>query len=160
MFTLAACWERERRAARTCATPRRDLMTRDTHSRWAFFVLFEFATFDGLKHILRHWCWIENDFLKLNFLKVTWSLKLAAKCDFNITSFKMPRRPQTKWYRKKTPVSVTVFNTLSHGVVSFVASGSSKNHLLTGWDFLTANQKLLFNGFWSYHSQQNVTHNV
>ena len=61
---------------------------------------------------------------------------------------------------KKTPVSGTVFNTLSHGVVSFVASGSLKNHSLTGWDFLTPNQKLLFNGFWSYHSQQNETHRV
>ena len=30
--------------------------------------------------------------------------------------------------QKRTPVSGTVFNTLSHGVVSFVASGSSKNH--------------------------------
>ena len=34
--------------------------------------------------------------------------------------------------QKKTPSSGTVFNTLSHGVVRFVASGSSKNHLLTG----------------------------
>ena len=32
----------------------------------------------------------------------------------------------------KTPFSGTVFNTLSHGGVRFVASGSSKNHLLTG----------------------------
>ena len=73
----------------------------------------------------------------------------------SITSFKTPKWPQTKWYTKKTPFSGTVFNTLSHGVVHFVASGSSENHLLTSWDFLTANQMLLFNGLWSYHSQQN-----
>ena len=36
---------------------------------------------------------------------------------------------------KKTPYSGTVFNTLWHGVVRVVASGSSKNHLLTGWDY-------------------------
>ena len=52
------------------------------------------------------------------------------------------------------------FNTLPHGVVCFITSGSSKNHLLTGWDFLTPNQKLLFNGFWCYHSQQNETHHA
>ena len=34
--------------------------------------------------------------------------------------------------QEKTTFSGTVFNTLSHGVVSFVASGSSKNHSLTG----------------------------
>ena len=34
--------------------------------------------------------------------------------------------------QKGTPVSGIVFNTLSHGVVSFVASGSLKNHSLTG----------------------------
>ena len=34
--------------------------------------------------------------------------------------------------QEKTPFSGTVFNTLSHGVIRFVASVSSKNHLLTG----------------------------
>ena len=34
----------------------------------------------------------------------------------------------------------TVFHALSHGVIHFVASVSSKNHLLTGWNSLTANQ--------------------
>ena len=38
--------------------------------------------------------------------------------------------------QEKTPLSGTVFNTLSHGVVRFVASGSSKNHLLTGLLFI------------------------
>jgi len=37
---------------------------------------------------------------------------------------------------------------------------AQKNHLLTGWDFVTANQKLLFNVFKSYHLQQNETHHV
>ena len=59
--------------------------------------------------------------------------------------------------QENTPFSSTVFNTLSHGVIHFVSSGSSKKHLLTGWDFFTANQKFLFNGFWSYHLQQNET---
>ena len=35
----------------------------------------------------------------------------------------------------KTPFSGTVFNTLSHGGVRFVASGSSKNHLLNNLRF-------------------------
>ena len=38
---------------------------------------------------------------------------------------------------------------LLHGVIRFVASVNSKNHLLAGWNSLPANQKLLFNGFWS-----------
>ena len=42
--------------------------------------------------------------------------------------------------QEKTPFSSTVFHALSHGVIRFVASVSSKNHLLTGWNSLTANQ--------------------
>ena len=34
--------------------------------------------------------------------------------------------------QEKTPFSSTVFHALSHGVIRFVASVSSKNHLLTG----------------------------
>ena len=34
--------------------------------------------------------------------------------------------------QEKAPFSGTVFNTLSPGVISYVASVSSKNHLLTG----------------------------
>ena len=34
--------------------------------------------------------------------------------------------------QEKTPFTSTVFHTLSHGVIRFVASVSSKNHLLTG----------------------------
>ena len=34
----------------------------------------------------------------------------------------------------KTPFSSTVFHTLSHGVIRFVASVSSRNHLLAGWN--------------------------
>ena len=34
--------------------------------------------------------------------------------------------------QEKTPFSSTVFHTLSYGVIRFVASVSSKNHLLTG----------------------------
>ena len=34
--------------------------------------------------------------------------------------------------QEKAPFSVAVFNTLSPGVISFVVSVSSKNHLLTG----------------------------
>ena len=49
-----------------------------------------------------------------------------------------------KGTQEKTTFSSTVFHALSHGVVCFVADGSSKNHLLTGWDFLTPNQTLLF----------------
>ena len=62
--------------------------------------------------------------------------------------------------QEKTQFSSTVFNTLSHDVICFVASVSSKKHLLAGWNSLTANQKLLFNGFGSYHWQQNETHHV
>ena len=49
--------------------------------------------------------------------------------------------------QEKTPFSSTVFHALSHGVIRFVASVSSKKHLLPGWNSSTANQKLLFNGF-------------
>ena len=62
---------------------------------------------------------------------------------------KHPRDLKQNGTQKETPFSGTVFNTLSHGVVRFVASVSSKNHLLTGWNSLRANQKLLFNGFLS-----------
>ena len=34
--------------------------------------------------------------------------------------------------QEKTSLSSTVFHTLSHGVIRFVASVSSKNHLLAG----------------------------
>ena len=51
--------------------------------------------------------------------------------------------------KEKAPFSGTVFNTLSPGVIGFVASVSSKKHLLTGWNSLTANWRLLFNGLWS-----------
>ena len=42
-----------------------------------------------------------------------------------------------------------VFHGLSCGVFLFVASVSFKNHLLNGLNFSTANQVLLFYGFWS-----------
>ena len=42
--------------------------------------------------------------------------------------------------QENAPFSGTVFHALSHGVICFVASVSSKNHLLTGWNSLTANQ--------------------
>ena len=43
--------------------------------------------------------------------------------------------------------SVPVFHGLSCGVFLFVASVSFKNQPLNGWNFLTANQVLLFYGF-------------
>ena len=46
--------------------------------------------------------------------------------------------------QEKLPFCGTVFNTLSPGVIAFVASVSSKNHLLTGLNSPTANQRLLF----------------
>ena len=42
-----------------------------------------------------------------------------------------------------------VFHGLSCGIFLFVASVSFKNHLLNGLNFSTANQVLLFYGFWS-----------
>ena len=62
------------------------------------------------------------------------------------TSFKTPPGDlKQNGIQEKTSVSIlTVFNTFSHGLPCFVASGSSINHLQTG--SLTANQKLLFHG--------------
>ena len=45
---------------------------------------------------------------------------------------KLPSDVKQNGTQEKTPFSGTVFHTLSHDVVHFVASGSSKNHLLTG----------------------------
>ena len=59
---------------------------------------------------------------------------------------------------EKKPISSTVSNTYLNSVPSFVESGSSRNHLLTS--LISSNQQLLFNGFWSYHSQQNGAHHV
>ena len=74
---------------------------------------------------------------------------------------KLPSDLKQNGTQEKTPFSGTVFNTLSHGMVrGFFASVRPKNYSLSGWNFLTANQKLLFNGFWSYHSQQNGAHHV
>ena len=45
---------------------------------------------------------------------------------------KRPSDHKLNGTQENTPISSTVFNTLSHGVPRFVASGSSINHLLTG----------------------------
>ena len=42
--------------------------------------------------------------------------------------------------QEKVPSSSTVFDTLSHGVIYFVASVGSENHLLASWNSLTANR--------------------
>ena len=49
--------------------------------------------------------------------------------------------------QEKTPFFGTVFHTLLHGVIRFVASVSSKKHLPTDLNSLIANQKPLFNVF-------------
>ena len=48
--------------------------------------------------------------------------------------------------QEKKPISSTVFNTFSHGVPRFVASGSSIYYLLTGWN--SSNQQPI-NSFYS-----------
>ena len=53
------------------------------------------------------------------------------KYDFSHLS-KRPSDLKQNGTQEKTPFSGTVFNTLSHGVIRFAASVSSKNHLLTG----------------------------
>ena len=45
---------------------------------------------------------------------------------------KQPSDLKQNGTQEKTPFSSTVFHALSHGVIRFVASVSSKNHLLTG----------------------------
>ena len=45
---------------------------------------------------------------------------------------KQPSDLKQNGTQEKTQFSGTVFNTLSHGVIRFVASVSSKNHLLGG----------------------------
>jgi len=52
---------------------------------------------------------------------------------------KCPSDLKKKSTQEKATFSGTIFYTLSPGVICFVASVSSKNHLLTGKHFLTAN---------------------
>ena len=61
---------------------------------------------------------------------------------------------------KKTPFSGTVFQSLSHGVLRFVASVSFKNHWIEASDWLSKNLNQSESGFLSYHSQQNWPHHV
>ena len=62
--------------------------------------------------------------------------------------------------QEKTLFSGTIFQTLSHDVFHFVASGSFKNHWIEASDWLSKNFNQSEGGFMSYHSQQNGSHHV
>ena len=66
--------------------------------------------------------------------------------DRPFTSYKRSTDLKQNCTQEKAPFSSTVFHTLSHGVICFVASVGSKNHLLAEQNSLLTNQKLLFNG--------------
>ena len=62
---------------------------------------------------------------------------------------KWPSDLKSNGTQENITFSGPVFHGLSCGIFLFVASVSFKNHLLNGLNFSTANQVLLFYGFWS-----------
>ena len=52
-----------------------------------------------------------------------------------------------KMAQEKKPFSSPVFHAISCGAIRFVVSVSYKNHLLTAWKYITANEKLPFDVF-------------
>ena len=87
----------------------------------------------------------QNSRQKLNFSAFSEScaVKKASKKSLECNDSHLSKHPsdlKQNGTQEKTPFSSTVFHALSHGVIRFVASVSSKNHLMTGWNSLTANQ--------------------
>ena len=69
------------------------------------------------------------------FLPYHTFLSLSSHTNLAIIVAHLSKRPcdlMKNGTQEKTPFSSTVFNAYAHGVIRFVASVSSKNHLLAG----------------------------
>ena len=94
-----------------------------------YYIFSIWVRLHGFRSMLKYYSWI---FIASKFWHIS------------VKTLKWPEQNDTQ---EKIPFSGTIFRTLSHGVFR-----CSKNHLLTGWNSFTANQKLLYNGFWRQHS--------